>query len=273
MVLRRKQLVNDEMKLEEIKKHWDHVGSEFNEGAKVTPTSRDPYLAVLERENILDYLRNTRIALEMGCGDASHSIYYAKRLRHLFGIDIAASLIGIARARSFSESLQNVDFIIGSVLNMEAMLHSQKFDCIISQRCIINLPNWDHQKDVILQSYNLLRSNGLLLVTEGFQDELSNLNGIRKTLGLSEIKAVSYNRNLIRKEFEFFVDQYFDIVETRHYGVYLFLSRIFHPLAVFPENPKHDSKLNEAAMKMSRCVQIPNLEKYSYNLFYVLKKK
>lgn len=265
--------MNDDMKLEEIKKHWDRAGSEVNEGAKVTPTSRDPYLAVLERENICHYLNKTRLGLEIGCGDGSHSISYAKSLKHLIGIDIALSLIRKARERSFSESLQNAEFLVGSVLNMEAMFHSRKFDCIISQRCIINLPNWDYQKDVILQCHNLLRSNGLLLITEGFQDELNNLNKIRKSLGLSEIEVVSYNRNLIRKKFDSFVEKYFDIVGTRHYGVYLFLSRVFHPLAVLPEYPKHDSKLNETAMTISRRVQIPNLEECSYNLFYLLKKK
>jgi hypothetical protein len=57
------------------------------------------------------------------------------------------------------------------------------------------------------------------------------------------------------------------------YGFYLLLSRVLHPLSVLPESPKHDSRVNEAAMQISRNIEIPAMQKYSYNLFYVLRKK
>ena len=261
------------MKLEDIKKHWEEAGKQFSTGGKVTPTSRDPYLGLLERENILNHLEKHHTALEIGCGDGSHTVHYAKRVKRLSGIDVAESLISIARRRAATESIQNVDFIVGSVLDIKKIYHAQQFNCVISQRCLINLPEWQHQQDAILQVHGLLQKGGLFLLTEGFQGELDNLNTIRQKFGLPEIKVVSYNRNLIRKDFEAFISQYFDIIETRHYGAYLFLTRVFHPLAVLPNEPKHDSKLNEIAMEISRTIQMPDLEKYSYNLFYVLKKK
>ena len=261
------------MKLEDIKRYWNQAGKEFPEGGEVTPTSRDPYLGKLERENILDYLNSKQIVLDIGCGDASHSVYYARKVKHLLGIDIAPSLIKRAKARTCSERIRNVDFFTGSVLDMEKIFKLQKLDCIISQRCLINLAEWSYQKDVILKVHGLLKDRGPFLLTEGFQDELNNLNRVRRTVGLSEIKAVSYNRNFVREDFELFVKGFFDVLEIRHYGVYLFLTRLFHPLTVLPEKPKHDSKLNEVAMQISEAVQIPDLEKYSYNLFYVLKKK
>jgi ubiquinone/menaquinone biosynthesis C-methylase UbiE len=259
-------------KLEEIRKHWDEAGKQLRTEEKVTPTSRDPYLALLERENILDYLGNHHIALEIGCGDASHTMHYAKKVKRLSGIDIAESLIDIARKRAISESIQNVDFIVGTVLDIKRICRGRKFNCVISQRCIINLPGWEYQQDGILQVYDVLEKGGLFLLTEGFSEELDDLNVIRRKLGLSEIKVVPYNKNLVRDVFEEFVKQYFQVIEVRHYGAYLFLSRLFHPLFVLPDEPKHDSKINEVAMTISRMLEMPDLEKYSYNLFYVLKK-
>ena len=120
---------------------------------------------------------------------------------------------------------------------------------------------------------DVLNRGGLFLLTEGFQTELDNLNEIRQGVSLDKISVVDYNENLIRKDFEGFVRNYFEIVEIYDYGTYLFLSRVFHPLAVLPEQPKHDSKLNKAAMEISRIIEIPELERYSFNLFYILRKK
>jgi len=261
------------MTLEDIQQYWQEVGQQFPSEGRVTPTSRDIYLAQLEADNICDYLEANQIALEIGCGDGAHTMKYAARVKKLSGIDIAESLIYIAKNRAISDKIHNVDFTVGSVLDLKKTYQGKQFDCVISQRCLINLPEWEYQQDAILKVHSLLKKGGLFLVTEGFQDELNNLNIVREKLGLASIKVVNYNRNLVRGVFEAFVRNYFSIEEIRHYGVYLFLSRVFHPLAIRPEEPKHDSKLNEAAMKIANQVILSDFEKYSYNLFYVLKKR
>jgi hypothetical protein len=110
-------------------------------------------------------------------------------------------------------------------------------------------------------------------MTEGFQDELNNVNSLRKAVGLSEVNVVSYNRNLQHNEFDAFINRYFTTEAVHDYGLYLFLSRVYHPLVVLPESPNHDSRLNEVASMLSTLVPISSLKKFSYNLFYVLKKK
>jgi hypothetical protein len=132
---------------------------------------------------------------------------------------------------------------------------------------IINLPAWQYQRTAILQVRDVLHKNGLFILTEGFQEELDNLNRVRFALCLREIKVVKYNKNLIRRDFEKFVKRYFTVVEVRHYGLYLFLSRVFHPLAVHPDEPKHDSRLNEAAMRIHEKLQLQEIGKYSYNQY------
>ena len=125
----------------------------------------------------------------------------------------------------------------------------------------------------MVEVMRVLKKGGLFLLSEGFQDGLGRINSLRCKLGLDGIKVVGYNRNMKQAEFERWGSRYFNMIEVRDYGTYFFLSRVFHPLAVSPARPKHNSKLNEAAGKVARHVSIPNLREYSYNLFYALKKK
>jgi len=261
------------MKIEEIKRHWERSGERFPSDSKITPTSRDPYLGKLERENILACLNEKYTCLEIGCGGALHTVHYAKRVKRLLAIDVADSLINVANKRLQQEGIDNVELYVGSVLDIDERFKGKQFDCVISQRCLINLPDWESQRNAISQVYNLLADEGIFLLTEGLQDNLDNLNSMRTRFSLPEIKVVDYNRNFVSGDLEIFVQQYFEVIEKRHYGPYLFFSRVYHPLVVFPDDPQHDAKMNEVAMNISRVLPMPDLEKYSYNMFYVLKKR
>jgi ubiquinone/menaquinone biosynthesis C-methylase UbiE len=260
------------MELEDIKKHWEQAAREFPREGRITPTSRDPYLGLLEEENILNFLKPEHVALEIGCGDGSHTVRYAQTVKKLSGLDLISDLLTIARQRLADAKLTNVDFIRGSVLDLTKCFAPATFTCVITQRCLINLPEWRYQQEAIRQVHELLRRGGLLLFTEGFQPEMDTLNEVRLQFGLPAI-AVVYNRNFVREELEPFVEPYFDIVERRHYGPYFFLSRLFHPLAVLPDEPRHDSRLNEVAMEIAKRIPASELERYSYNRFYALRKK
>lgn len=260
------------MNLEEIRQHWERAGEDLSLSQKVTPTSRDPFLGRLEECNILRYLHANQKVLEVGCGDASHTLKYAQRVKHVWAVDIAESLIGLAKQRAGSLGVSNVEFAVGSILHAGEIFRNKPIDCVISQRCLINLPTWEYQQAAILQIHQLLMPGGLFLLTEGFQDELDNLNHLRERVRLPTIDVVGYNRNLIHDEFDTFVGQYFTIEAVEDYGLYLFLSRVYHPLVVIPEQPKHDSPLNEAASVLSRLLSTSDFRAYSYNLLYVLKK-
>lgn len=261
------------MNLEQIHRHWEEAGEKISLIERVTSTSRDPFLGILEEANILRHLRGDQNVLEVGCGDASHTIKYAQHAKFIWATDVAASLIKLAQQRAASAGTGNIEFCVGSVLDAGQMFRDMNMDCVISQRCLINLPSWEHQQEAILNIYELLKPGGVFLMTEGFQDELNNVNSLRKAVGLSEINVVSYNRNLQHNEFDAFINRYFTTEAVHDYGLYLFLSRVYHPLVVLPESPNHDSRLNEVASMLSTLVPISSLKKFSYNLFYVLKKK
>lgn len=261
------------MKLDEIRQHWEEQGRQTTQDGRSSPTSRDPFLGLLERENVLSRLTENRIVLEVGCGDGAHTLAYAKRAAHVTGLDIASTLIARAEQRRSIKQVTNVTFCRGSVLDLESCLPDSKFDVVVSQRCLINLPSWQHQRRALHQIHAVLKSDGHLIMTEGFQTELERLNGLRKSVELDPIVVVPYNRNLEREEFEPFVRELFEIVEMRHYGAYLLFSRVLHPAFVAPDKPGHDARFNELSMRLACAMPPEALADYSYNLFYVLRKK
>jgi ubiquinone/menaquinone biosynthesis C-methylase UbiE len=195
-----------------------------------------------------------------------HTVAYAQRTNHLTAIELSSTLAERAKERCFREA-RNVTVVVGSVLELERLLPDQSFDCVISQRCLINLPTWDHQRAALEQIRGRLSPGGLLLITEGFQDELDSLNELRSRVGLPTINVVAY-----RDVFETHLTKDFQRVAMADYGVYLLLSRVFHPLAVAPDEPRHESRLNEAAMKLAQSIDLPDFRHWSYNLFYALRK-
>jgi SAM-dependent methyltransferase len=261
------------MDLDSIREHWCKVGGELSAAEKVSGTTRDPSLGLLEEERLAKYLRLDDTVLEIGCGDAAHTVRYARQVKRIFGLDVADTLITHARQRAERAQIDNVKFVVGSVLDLESIFPGGDFDCVLSQRCLINLPTWEHQQDALRRIHGVLRRGGLFLMTEGFQDELDDLNHVRQAVGLSTIKVVSYNRNLRHDEFDSFIATYFDVETVQDYGLYLLLSRVFHPLAVSPGEPRHDSHLNEVAGLLERAVDLPECRRFSYNLLYVLRRK
>lgn len=261
------------MNLEQIREHWQNAGEQLSLSERVTPTSRDPFLGELEENFIFKHLQPQQKVLEVGCGDAAHTLKYAEHVKFVYGVDIAESLIRLAKQKQSSAGVDNVEFVVGSVLTLDQVPGQNDFDCVISQRCLINLPTWEHQKEALAGIHRVLKPGGMFLMTEGFQDELDELNGLRQQVGLSTINVVDYNRNFRHAEFDDFIGQYFSITAVHDYGHYLFLSRVYHPLAVAPEAPKHDSRLNEVAGLLTGVVPGSDFKRYSYNLCYVLTKK
>lgn len=252
---------------ESIRRYWEEQGR-----ADRPATSRDPFLAELERADIEARLDGSMDTLEVGCGDGIHTVRYARRVRRLTAIDIAGSLLDRARERLAAEGIGAVELVRASVLEAADRFGTASFDAVISQRCLINLPTWELQRSALEQIHDVLRTGGIFLLTEGFQEDLERMNAMRDRCGLEPIAAVPHNRFLERSALEAFARDRFAVLERGDYGLYLFLSRVVHPLAVHPRAPRHDDPLNEAAMRVARAVRIDELAPISYDAFYAFRK-
>ncbi len=262
------------MDLKYIKNYWNDSAKKTKPKSLISPTSRDPYLANLERKFIISGLKRNYNCLEIGCGDALNTIFYIDKVKSILATDNSENLLNIAKNKIKINKKKNITLQNFSAIELPENL-SNKFHCVISQRCIINLGNWNNQKIALKKIHASLKKNGIFLLTEGFEDRLKNLNKIRKIFNLKEIKVAKYNKFLVVKKFENYIKKYFKIKRIHNYGSYTILSHLFHPLIVHPDNPKHDSVINEISMKFDNKKILGKnlLEKYSYNLGYMLIKK
>ncbi len=244
---------------------------------KTTSPFRDPFLMRLEEHQIISYLKPSMKVLHIGCIDSTHLHTYAPLVQALFALESKGNLIPAARKEAEAKELSNLTFWEGSIHALSSIHRKEEYDCIISQQCISDLSSWDLQEKALNDLYHLLRHDGLLIISECFQDELEYLNKFRDKLGLSPFQGSDGNQHILRPmhhgEFDIWALKNFHIASLHDYGTYFFLTCIVQPLCNSTRKSPPDTTLNEVALTLSTVTQKPVFREISAVLCYVLRKK
>jgi SAM-dependent methyltransferase len=110
----------------------------------------------------LDNLPSGSQVLEMGCGEGSVIIWLAKRYPHLQFIGTDISPVAIELAKSKSQGISNVIFLVDDIENSN--LKNESISFIISQSVLEHLINY---KKALEQSYRILSPGGRILIRVG----------------------------------------------------------------------------------------------------------
>jgi SAM-dependent methyltransferase len=156
---------------------------------------------------------------------------------------------------------ERVRFKQSDVLDLGA-LEDHGFDVIVSERCIINLKDWEEQKAAILNMKWKLRPSGKLLLVENTQEGLAVLNSLRAQFGLHEIKTRWHNFYVPQKQLEEWLPEYFRIDSVENIGnLYYIMSRVLYASLArrSDEEPDYNHPINEIAS------QLPTLGSYSFS--------
>jgi SAM-dependent methyltransferase len=178
--------------------------------------------------------------LDAGCGEAEGTAMYAA-LRDV-RIDAADfSEVRLSKARERVGSLRNVT--LHHVDFLEAYDLPIGYDSIISQRFLINLPDWDAQRRVLRDFAALLGPNGRLLMLEGSRRGAAELDELRSLLGLDPIPIKWHNvffddLRLV----QFMRSLGLHLIEEVGMGTYFALTRAFRPY--FDQGLDWDSDFN-----------------------------
>ena len=226
-----------------IKEHYKTQAEKHKDSA--LSTMEDPITRQKEVDLIHNFFRLPVIredcedVLEIGCGNG----YTLSHLRSAFlqykfsGLDFSEDLLQIAKSRNLS----GVSFEQGDVRKLRYADNS--FDVIYTERCIINLLDWEEQQQALKEMHRILHMGGYLLFIEAFGDGYRNLNKARNELGLDSIAMPHHNLYFEKETFEPFISQLFQITNATDLGAtnpndvhrnflssHYFAARVLHPL-------------------------------------------
>jgi ubiquinone/menaquinone biosynthesis C-methylase UbiE len=263
------------MESEEVKKFWDGQAKQFEQCDLAT--APDHHYRTLEIDHILSHLENKGTVLDVGCGNGYSTLRFAKVLpfAKFIGVDYSELMIEHARAAQAQSGLTNVEFHVGNVLSLADLPVLQggegaKFDCIVSERCLINLSSWDEQQHALLQMKAVLSLTGTIILTENTQEGMTRLNELRASIALPPIAVRWHNFYLPQTKLEKFLQQHFLVEAVKNIGnLYYIISRVVYAklAALEGKEPSYDHPINEIAARL------PSLSDYQYspNFIYVLR--
>ena len=245
-----------------VREHWENPK---------TVSLADRYLKELEMSVVADQVPTGAFVLDIGCGDGEGTLRYSSRAASVLGIDYSAQMIDQARTRLISAPADNVVFRQEDVLSFTP---STCYDCIISERCLINLKNWPTQEQILRNIHGWLKAGGLYLMTEATTQGRDALNSYREAVGLPRIPVPWHNCFVdLEKLTPLLEDLGFICRQRVDFGLYYFISRVVHPLAVHPEPPRYDSPINRAGYVLQRALGSSPFSGVGAITLFVLEKK
>lgn len=261
----------------DVREFWNTQAKDH--GSDGLATNPDPHYRELEIssiERVIGSLKHESI-LDVGCGNGFSTLRIAKKFPDAIvtGVDFSDAMITEAKKRV----APNTEFYEGDVLSLSRNkdIVGQKYDVVLSSRCLINLANWQEQKVAILEMRKMLAPNGRLVLVENVQDGLDNLNELRTKLGLDPIKTRWHNNYLPQTEIRKFFDEIKGHLLTAEYvenigNMYYLASRVIYAKLCKDQGiePDYNNPINAIAS------QLPTMGEYyacSPNFMFVLKNE
>lgn len=238
-------------KIEKIKSYWDEQAESFGTDAKAT--TQDSYLRKIEINYICEYLSSfeKRLnVLDIGCGNGYSTVEYARRVpKHNYvGGDYSEKMINNAKKNIENDNRGIVEF---SVLDVTCLSKfEKKYDIIISDRCLINLPGIQERKQAINEIYKSLNHKGIYLMIENFIEGNNEFNKLRSWIELPTIDIRWHNSFMSQLELEQSTKNLFDIERFENISsLYYLITRVAYSKTCELENrqPDYDNKIYEAA--------------------------
>lgn len=148
--------------------------------------------------------------LEVGCGTGSTAIKLANSFKHIKATDFSQKMIEIANTRKTDENIDNVDFFVESVEDMN--YQNGSFDVVMSHS-ILHLV--DSHKEALSKIFNILKPDGYFIVSIPCVGEVKWFKYIRN-IG-HKLGLFPYLQIFTKKDFlDDVKNQGFSIIEEWH---------------------------------------------------------
>ncbi|HGJ65031.1 TPA: class I SAM-dependent methyltransferase [bacterium] len=253
---------------ENIKQYWDLFWTNRTE----IGSQNDHLFQELSSCAITRFLKPNYITLNVGCGDGYAFNKYCEIVKKMIGMDYSQKAIDKANDNHKTLVQQGkAEFFIGDLLEVQNNFIN-KFDAVISERCLCNLDSEDKQKRALTLIGDYLKPDGIAIICEPSLQGYDSIDQIRSEFGLEPIKR--HWHNLLVNEGIFSEIETLKVEERYTFGVYTLLSRLFYPIYIFPQEPKFDSDINKISAIL--CEKIMTKKGFkdipSQHVLYILRR-
>jgi len=250
----------DSNNTESIKKIWNERAIS---GKEKLP---DKLQHELETNSLIKHISPSDKVLDVGCGSGCSSFIISNHCSEIIGVDYAKELIKKAKNK---RKISNLKFQEGDITNLN--FEDKTFDKVMTQRVLINLATIENQLIAIKEIHRVLKDDGIFLMLETNKQGLKNLNKVRETFKLDPIIPPWHNLPIDESMFFDQTSDLFECISQINFGNYFFLTRIIHPILVYPEKPSYTNKINRVAFEISDK-EIDFAKDYSQVKIFVLRK-
>ncbi len=199
------------------------------QGFEGTSTMRDVTTRRAEIAELLGYLKTGDKALEVGCGNGSASVQIGQMKKlDMTCIDFSPDLIAIAQKQPTKGVKGKIAFKQQDILALE---DRGKYSIVFTERCIINLLDWNDQKEALRRMALALKKGGRLVLLEAYKDGNQQLNKAREEVGLDPIPPAYHNLHLDKEQVvEYLAEKGLRLKDDNNFlSSYYFGSRVLYP--------------------------------------------
>lgn len=219
-----------------IKEYWENQALKYKEHQTVS--WGDNFAIDLEIAEIGKHIKVGDLVLDMGCanGFASFRQLEEKKPSKIFGVDYSENMIKYADlVRKDYPAKEKIEFQVGDIRDIP--FGDNTFDVVYTTRVIINLPNWEEQKQAIDECVRVTKPGGTIVFSEAFYEPLMLLNSLRILKQLPPLVEHDFNRYLKKDKLEkYFIDKNFIFDYSDFSSIYYLGSRFLRELVTNPSD-------------------------------------
>ncbi|HAL45180.1 MAG: hypothetical protein A2Y12_03450 [Planctomycetes bacterium GWF2_42_9] len=232
---------------EKIRQFWDERA-----GLGGIAGSNDFLLKNLELDLLRKRIPENAKILDVGCGNGQTLITLIKEKNCTgVGVDFSPKMVELAKNSAAQENLDaKLKFVEGS---LEEIPDVGLFDCIITERSLINLDSEEKQYKAFLGIMNHLKNNGRYYMLESCIDGLERTNELRVSLGLEPMSAPWHNLFFREDAVAKWASKNYFLEELYHFSsTYHLLSRVVYAKLAADKNEelRYDSDINLISCKL-----------------------
>lgn len=201
----------------------------------------------LEIQTIGQFISANDDVLDVGCANGFSMIHHLdKNVQSLTGVDFSPNMIEQALNILKEKTVDcKISFEIGDVRKLK--FDDDSFDVVYTTRTLINLPTWKEQIQGIEECIRVCRTNGKIILSEGFWEPLVLLNAMRALKSLPPLVEHDFNRYLKKSNLENYLKSRnikFEVIDFS--SVYYLGSRFLRELVTIPEDyPGYSNPINK----------------------------